>query len=135
MADWLAIKTEYVTSNCDLPVLAQKYGVSYSTIRKKSSKEHWAEQRKEHRHNLGTLAAQKTAEKIADIESDIAAGKAKTRLALWREIGRRMQNDADKLEGAELRRMVQNFCDMNGTETAESVTDGVRITFNGRNRN
>ncbi|MEY8360036.1 hypothetical protein AALA99_13610 [Anaerotruncus colihominis] len=135
MADWLSIKTEYVTSGCDLPTLAQKYGVSYSTIRKRSSKEHWAEQREEHQNNLGTLVAQKTAEKISDIEADIAAVKAKTRLALWKEIGRRMQNGASELEGADLRRMVQNYCDMNNAETTDGITDGVKITFNGRNRN
>ncbi len=134
MADWLSIKTEYVTSNCDLPTLAKKYAVSYSTIRKKSSKEHWAEQREEHRNKLSTLTAQKAAEKIANIEANIAAVKAKTRLALWEEIGRRMQDGASELEGAELRRMVQNYCDMNSTESAGSVVDGVKITFNGRNR-
>lgn len=59
VADWLSIKTEYVTTNCDLPTLSKKHGVSYSTIRKRSSKEHWSEQREEHRNNLGTLTAQK----------------------------------------------------------------------------
>lgn len=121
VADWLSIKTEYVTTNCDLPTLAKKHGVSYSTIRKRSSKEHWSEQREEHRHNLGTLAAQKAAEKIADIEADIAAVKAKTRLALWSEIGRRMQDGASELEGADLRRMVQNYCDLVGVEPESAM--------------
>ncbi len=134
MADWLSIKTEYVTSDCDLATLAKKYGVSNSTIRKRSAREHWAEQREEHRNKVGTLAEQKAAEKISDIEADIAAVKAKTRLALWEEIGRRMQNGASELEGADLRRMVQNYCDMNQAEPEENVVDRVKITFNGRNR-
>lgn len=123
MADWLTIKTEYVTSNYDLPALAQKYGVSYSTIRKRSSKEHWKEQREEHRNSIGTLTEQKAAEKISDIESDIAAVKAKTRLALWEEIGRRIQDGASELESADLRRMVQNYCDLVGVEPDRAVPD------------
>ena len=123
MADWLTIKTEYVMSNYDLPTLAQKYGVSYSTIRKRSSKEHWTEQREEHRNNVGTLTEQKAAEKISDIESDIAAVKARTRLALWEEIGRRIQDGASELESADLRRMVQNYCDLIGVEPDSSSSD------------
>ena len=120
----MSIKTEYITSNCDLPTLAKKHGVSYSTIRKRSSKEHWAEQREEHRNNLGTLVAQKSAEKISDIEADIAAVKAKTRLALWQEIGRRILDGASELEGADLRRIVQNYCDLVGVEPdSETLED------------
>lgn len=120
MADWVAIKTEYVTGEDSLQELAQKYGISQSTLRKRSANESWVEQREEHRNNLGTLVEQKTAEKIAESESEIASLKSKARLKIWKEIERRMADDVSKMDNADLRRMVQNYCDMHSTEPEDS---------------
>lgn len=116
MADWLAIKTEYVTGEASLQELAEKYGLSQSTIRKRSSSEKWVEQRDKYRNNVGTRIEQKTAEKISDTESEIAAIKSRTRLLIWAEIERRMGSPPEEMEGADFRRMVQNYCDMNNAE-------------------
>lgn len=121
MADWVAIKTEYVTGKASLQELAGKYGLSQSTIRKRSASEQWVEQREEHRNNVETLTEQKTAEKIADAESEIAAIKARTRLLIWAEIERRMGKSTEELEGADFRRMVQNYCDMSNVEPEGGV--------------
>ena len=123
MADWLSIKTEYVTSDCDLKALAQKYGVPHSNIRKRSASEHWVEQREEHRNKVGTLTAQKAAERTSDVASEIATLKAKTRLTLWTEINRRMKELAPEMETADLRRMVQNYCDMISVEPGEAQAE------------
>ena len=74
------------------------------------------EQREQHRHNVGTLTAQKTAEKVSEVESEIIALKAKIRLKIWEEIERRMERETIEMESADLRRMVQNYCDMSNAE-------------------
>ena len=48
MADWNAIKTEYITTDTSYRKLAQKYGVNVTNIAKKASAEEWVEQRKQY---------------------------------------------------------------------------------------
>lgn len=95
----------------------------HSTIRKRSASEHWVEQREEHRNKVGTLTAQKAAERTSDVASEIATLKAKTRLTLWTEINRRMKELAPEMETADLRRMVQNYCDMISVEPGEAQAE------------
>ena len=47
MADWQAIKTEYITTDTSYRKLAQKYGVNATNIAKRASSEGWVEQRKQ----------------------------------------------------------------------------------------
>ncbi len=47
MADWNAIKTEYITTDTSYRKLAQKYGVNATTIAKKAGKEEWVVQRQQ----------------------------------------------------------------------------------------
>ena len=46
--DWLTIKNEYVTKNITYEELAEKYGVSLSTLNKRASKGKWVEAREEY---------------------------------------------------------------------------------------
>ena len=48
MADWQAIKTEYITTDTSYRKLAQKHGVNVTNIAKKASSEGWVEQRKQY---------------------------------------------------------------------------------------
>lgn len=47
MADWARIKTEYITTNISYRELSQKYGVHYTNIAKRASKEGWQHQRQQ----------------------------------------------------------------------------------------
>ncbi len=47
MADWKAIKTEYITTDTSYRKLADKYGVSYAVIGKRASKEGWTNDREQ----------------------------------------------------------------------------------------
>ena len=47
MADWQAIKTEYITTDTSYRKLAQKYGVNATNIAKRAGSEGWVEQRKQ----------------------------------------------------------------------------------------
>lgn len=78
MADWQAIKTEYITTDTSYRKLAQKYGVTYTNIGIRSRKEGWPELREQ--HNAKTIT--KTMNAIASNQANRAA---------------RLQTVADKL--------------------------------------
>lgn len=69
MADWQAIKTEYITTDTSYRKLAQKYGVNYQAICHRSKDEKWIEQREQYRNKTIT----KTVEKISQQEARRAA--------------------------------------------------------------
>lgn len=127
----MAIKTEYVTGDISTKELAKKYGVSHDNMRRRAAKEKWTAQKDTHRRTTATLTAQKAAEKTADIESEIATIKAKTRLTIWRQIEQRVQVDAEELGNADFRRLVQNYCDMTGVdpEQQETSENGVKVVI------
>lgn len=69
MADWSAIKTEYITTDTSYRKLAQKYGVSTTQICNVGRDEKWVEQREQF---LNKTTA-KTLEKISQQEANRAA--------------------------------------------------------------
>ena len=68
MADWQAIKTEYITTDTSYRKLAQKHGVNVTNIAKKASSEGWVEQRKQYANETQL----KTLEKISQQEANRA---------------------------------------------------------------
>ena len=66
MADWQAIKTEYITTNTSYRKLAQKYGIHYKVISERGKDEKWVELRSQHRDKTLT----KTLGKISDKQAD-----------------------------------------------------------------
>lgn len=66
MADWQAIKTEYITTQTSYRKLAQKYGVSTTQICNVGRDEKWVELREQHLNK--TVA--KTLDKISDKQAD-----------------------------------------------------------------
>ena len=69
MADWQAIKTEYITTDTSYRKLAQKHGVSYQAICHRSQEEEWIAAREQHKNNTIT----KTLDKISQQEANRAA--------------------------------------------------------------
>lgn len=69
MADWQAIKTEYITTDTSYRKLAQKHGVNYQAICHRSKDEGWIAQREQYRNSTIT----KTLDKISEQEADRAA--------------------------------------------------------------
>ena len=69
MADWQAIKTEYITTDTSYRKLAQKYGISTTQICNVGRDEKWVEQREQY---LNKTTA-KTIEKISKQEANRAA--------------------------------------------------------------
>ena len=69
MADWQAIKTEYITTDTSYRKLAQKYGIGYQAICHRSKEEGWIAMREQHMNNTTTI----TLEKISQQEANRAA--------------------------------------------------------------
>ena len=69
MADWQAIKTDYITTDTSYRKLAQKYGINVTTIAKTAGAEGWVEQRKQYANETQA----KTLEKISQQEANRAA--------------------------------------------------------------
>ena len=69
MADWQAIKTEYITTETSYRKLAQKYGIHYKVISERGKDEKWVELRSQHRDKTLT----KTLDKISQQEANRAA--------------------------------------------------------------
>ena len=66
MADWQAIKTEYITTDTSYRKLAQKYGVSYQAICRRSKEEGWIDLREQHMNKTVSEAVDKISSKKAD---------------------------------------------------------------------
>ena len=69
MADWQAIKTEYITTQTSYRKLAKKYGVSHVQIGNVGKEENWVELRRQHLDSTFT----KTIKKISQQEANRAA--------------------------------------------------------------
>ena len=66
MADWQKIKTEYISENTSYRKLAEKHGISYQAICRRSKDEGWIEQREQHMNKSVTKALNKISDKKAD---------------------------------------------------------------------
>ena len=66
MADWQAIKTEYITTDTSYRKLAQKYGIHYKVISERGKAENWVELRSQHRDKTLTKTLGKISNKQAD---------------------------------------------------------------------
>ena len=66
MADWQAIKTEYITTDTSYRKLAEKYGIHYKVISERGKDEKWVELRSQHRDKTLTKTLGKISNKQAD---------------------------------------------------------------------
>ncbi|MEA5145551.1 MAG: helix-turn-helix domain-containing protein, partial [Candidatus Limiplasma sp.] len=70
VADWVSIKAEYLVGDSSLRELAEKYGVSHNTLRKRAEREKWTLERKGACRKRDAKITQKVATKIATREVD-----------------------------------------------------------------
>ena len=68
--DWITIKNEYINTSISQRKLAEKYKISFNTLKIRANKEHWADAKKEQYNKINTTIQQKTADKIVDAEVD-----------------------------------------------------------------
>jgi hypothetical protein len=92
MADWQAIKTEYITTDTSYRKLAQKHGVRYATLQARAKEENWTDLRDRHRTRTEskslTKISNKQAERTAKLigVSDLLLDKVKSLLEADEEL-------------------------------------------------
>ena len=59
MIDWATVKAEYVSGTMSVAKLADRYGISVSSISKKCASEHWQELRKQNQSETANKIAKK----------------------------------------------------------------------------
>lgn len=89
MADWQAIKTEYITTDTSYRKLAEKYGIHYKVISDRGKDEKWVELRSQYRDKTLT----KTLSKISAQEADRAARIHRVADKLLRKIEAMVDSD------------------------------------------
>lgn len=92
--DWSKIKREYIKGGTSYRKLAEKYGVSFGTLRNVAAKEHWSDLR----DNVIAKADTKMVEVISDKEAD----RAKRLLSLSDKLLDRIENIIDEFTAAEV---------------------------------
>lgn len=71
--NWTKIRNEYINGHISYAKLAKKHKVSLQAIKDRGTKEKWVAQRKEQQTKIALITNQKTVEKIAEQQSDLAA--------------------------------------------------------------
>lgn len=66
--DWNKIKAEYIAGGTSYRKLAEKYGISFSTLRKVAAKEQWTQLRNNAGAKRDTVLADKIGKKSAEID-------------------------------------------------------------------
>ena len=112
MADWKAIKTEYITTDTSYRKLAQKYGVSYNAIGNRSRQENWQEMRDQHL----TKTMTKTMNAIASQQANRAARLQSVADKLLAKVERRIEDDeglaADTSSMRDIARILKDLKDI-----------------------
>ena len=120
-ADWLKIKSEYVSGNISYRKLAEKHGVSFNTLKDHAMEEKWKECREKQYHKTTTKTQQKAEEKISDALSDEAALKVQIRAGLFRLAADWIANQEVIGDTNDYRRMVQSCVDLGVLEVQEAA--------------
>ena len=80
--DWTKIKNEYINGHISYRKLAEKYDISFNTLKDRAVAEKWFEKKKEQHNKIATTIQQKSAEKLAEAEANrlVRISKAADRL-------------------------------------------------------
>lgn len=92
--DWKKLRAEYIAGGTSYRELAEKYDVSFHTLRKQAAKEKWKALRDE--------TATKTVTKIIEIESDKQANRMKRLLNVSDKLLKVVEDAVDKFQAEEL---------------------------------
>lgn len=116
--DWLTIRNDYINGGGSYRELARKYKIPFASLRAKAKEENWVSCKAQQQHKVSTKLAQKTAEKISDNQSEIAAIRSRIELNIFRQLEDRLS--AQELDGPDFRRLVQSYVDMKDSVRADT---------------
>ena len=73
MADWTAIRAEYIAGGTSFRKLAEKHGVSFNTVKGRARRAQWTDARRKASEIAATKAIEMTATAVADYDRRIYA--------------------------------------------------------------
>lgn len=116
--NWKKIRSEYVKGGISQQKLADKYGVSYATLRRRAEREKWRELKTKREQKV----AEKLPEKLADIQAETAAKLMK------------MQAEAALVTYGKLMSTLKTFPDGVGTKNVRETVEVKTLKVNGQDR-
>ncbi len=124
MAEWRKIKAEYIRGETSYRKLADKYKVSFSTLRKRAASEKWRE--------LRDKTGAKTDTKITEVESDRKVDRMKRILDANDKALQDMIDGVEEVSLSNLRQLAGTIKSIKDTQTAgseETADRQVEIVF------
>jgi len=112
MADWLAIKNEYINTNISYRKLAEKHNVSFATLQLRAKKEQWKNERDKQYDKTTTKLRQKTANVIVKKEVD----RMTKIISLADKLSEKLESSIDELDTYIVKNKTK-------TKTVEYATD------------
>ncbi len=122
MAEWMKIKADYIRGEISYRKLADKYKVSFDTLRKRAAKENW----RALRDKAGARAATKLVETQADRKVDRLQRIIDVSDKLLCVVENTLQNIEDGIESADratLRQLAGTIKDIKDTQNLKTELD------------
>lgn len=115
-ADWVAIKTEYITTRISYTKLSEKYGINASVIMTRAAKEKWVDAKKKNHNKTVEKAIRKASAKQVNVLAKelMLADKLS-------DVLNRALKDADQFN----RYVVTEGCGMGESEVSEKIFDKI----------
>lgn len=112
MADWNAIRQEYITDeSSSYRKLAQKYGVSLGAITRHSQAEGWQDLRERVKNETITKSVEKISEEQAEANADVAAMFNDMTASLAGKLEKAIA-EVDPRDTTGIRRLAASLCDL-----------------------
>ena len=103
--------------------MAEKHKVTFAALRNRAEKESWSELKTGQQHKISTKLAQKTAEKIADAESDYMVNIARLNHKIAEKIDK-LLSGADEPEPRAVKALTSALKDINDIQNNIKATSG-----------
>lgn len=113
--DWNAIRAEYIGGGISQRKIAEKYGVSFNTLKDKANRECWNEQREKARNKI----IAKSQQKVVDIASDNAAIAQRIKQKLLIKLEKEIDNLPEQLGSERFTETVKKG--KNGDKTVSGI--------------
>jgi len=122
VADWVSIKSEYVTSDISYRKLAKKHAVSFNTLKDKAIRERWKELRDTTRNNIATAIQQKAVDTISTDAASYAATISRLSVRAAGLVEKSMENQEGKADPYKVKALVSAVREL--AEMADKMLGG-----------
>jgi hypothetical protein len=135
--DWTAVRAEYVTTDIGLVKLSEKYGIALATIKRRSAREGWVEERQKRKDKVVDHVMQKViysdARRVANRLEGLQETAEDLADLIKAEIGSAWDRRAKRLKAAEEQDVVMSDDDTKVlkdlTTALKGVTDIMRDVY------